>query len=201
MQIQIQTNFPDVQRTLQRMQADVADKATARALNRTIDQARTAMVREIRAEYNLPASQVRERLRIKRASFRAGTLGLTAALESPSGKGRSLNVIRFQARQTRQGVTVRIRKTGGRPLIRSAFIGNKGRTVFTRQPGTTMASRRQYAGTKHAEALQPVRTIDVPQMFNQRRINAAVVRLMRARFPAIFAREAAFALAQAAARP
>ncbi len=199
MKIQVQTNFPDVQRTLDRMRTEVADKAMARALNRTIEQARTQMSREIRAEFAIPAAQVRDRLRIKRASFKGGVLGLQAALESPSAKGRSLNVIAFSARQTRAGVTVRIRKAAGRRLIRHAFIGNKGRTVFTRLPDTTMRSRKRYAGTKHAEQLQPVRTIDVPQMFNARRINDAVVRAMLARFPAIFEREARFAIAQAGA--
>lgn len=202
MQIHVQTNFPQVQAALDRMRTEVADKAMARALNRTMEQARTLMSREIRGEFNIAAAKVRDRLRIQRASFKAGALGLQAALESPAAKGRSLNVIAFSARQTAAGVTVRIRKGGGRRLIRHAFIGNKGRTVFSRLADTTMRSRARYAGTKHAEQIEPVRTIDVPQMFNARRINDAVVRAMLARFPAIFEREAAYAIAQAgAARP
>ena len=70
-----------------------------------------------------------------------------------------------------------------------------------REPG--QAQRLLLAKQLLTESRLPitaVQTIDVPQMFNQRRINAAVVRTMLARFPAIFEREASFAISQAAAR-
>lgn len=203
MKLSITHNFAEVAQALSTMRKDVAQAATARALNRTIEQARTAMSREIRSEFNLPAAKVREALRIKRARLTGGVLALSAALEAPATKGRSLNVIAFAARQTRQGVTVRIRKDGGRKLIRGAWIGNNGRTVFVREPGTTMRSRAKYAGTKHAERITGVRTINVPQMFNTQRINARVLAHIRTVFPTIFAREAAFAISRAAsgARP
>lgn len=191
MRITIETNFPQVQRALAGLRRDLADKATARALNRTAEQARTHMSREIRREYVVDARFVGQRLRIKRATFFNGRLGLEAVLDAQD-KPRSANVIRFAARKVRDGVTVRIRRNGPRQLIRNAFIGNKGRTVFSRVPGTKMASRR-WRG-KHGEQIEPVQTIDVPQMFNAKRINAAVVSAMEARFPAIFQRELAFLL-------
>jgi hypothetical protein len=64
MQIKIQTNFPNVQRQLETMRKDIADKAVASALNKTVALAKTAMSREIRAEFNLKASEVNESLRI-----------------------------------------------------------------------------------------------------------------------------------------
>ena len=192
MKIVVRTNFPDVQRALERLRDDVASKVMARAINRTMDQAKTAMSKENRAEFNVSAATVRERLRIKRASFRGGALGLSADLSA--GGRRSANVIRFGAKQYGQGVSVKIKKRGARKTIKGTFIGNKGRTVFERVPGTTMRSRK--GGGKHAEQIKPVQTIDVPQMFNTRRINAAVVAAMRARFPAIFERELAYAMAQ-----
>ena len=191
MRLSIETNFPQVQRALSNLQADVAKQATARALNRTIEQARTQMSREIRSEYAVDTRFIGQRLRIKRATFFGGRLGLEAALDAQE-KPRSANVIRFKARKVRGGVAVKIKRAGPRQLIRNAFIGNKGRTVFTRVPGTKMASRR-WAG-KHGEQIEPVQTIDLPQMFNSRRIKAAVVAAMQARFPAIFERELAFAL-------
>lgn len=193
MQITIRTNFPDVRRQLEALRAEVADRATARALNRTIEQARTAMSREIRQEFAVDAKTVREKLRIKRATFKAGVLGLQAALEA-DGRKRSANLIRFGARMGATGLTVKIKRTGGRKRVANAFIGNKGRTVFERIPGTKMSSRRY--GGKHGERIKPVQTIDVAQMFNTRRINAAVVAVMQARFPAIFQRELAFALSR-----
>ena len=191
MKLTIETNFPQVQRALDGLRRDVADKATVRALNATIAQARTQMSREIRREYMVNTRFVNERLRIKRATFFGGRLGLEAVLEAQD-KPRSANLIRFNAKKSRDGVTVKIKRGGPRKLVRNAFIANKGRTVFTREPGTKMASRRY--GGKHGERIAPVQTIDIPQMFNTRRINAAVVAAMEARFPAIFQRELAFAL-------
>lgn len=51
MRLTITTNFPDVQRAIDNLSADIADKVTARAVNRTVEQARTAMVKEIRSTY------------------------------------------------------------------------------------------------------------------------------------------------------
>jgi hypothetical protein len=193
MRITIETNFPQVQRALQGLQREVAQQATARALNATIAQARTQMSREIRQEFAVDTRFVGQRLRIKRATFFNGRLGLEAALDAQE-KPRSANVIRFGAKAGKAGVTVKIKRGQPRKLIRNAFIGNKGRTVFTRQPGTKMASRKW--GGKHGEQIEPVQTIDLPQMFNARRIKAAVVAAMQARFPAIFERELAFALSR-----
>ena len=193
MRITIETNFPQVQRALQGLQREVADKATARALNATIAQARTQMSREIRREYMVDTRFIGQRLRIKRATFFNGRLGLEAALDAQD-KPRSANVMRFGAKKVKDGVSVKIKRGGQRQLIRNAFIGNKGRTVFGRVAGTKMASRIGSKGAKHREQIEPVQTVDVPQMFNARRIKAAVVAAMEARFPAIFERELAFLL-------
>jgi hypothetical protein len=183
MQINIRTNFPDVAAELGRLQSAVASQALARALNRTIEQARTEMSRQIRAEYNLGAAYVRDRLSIKRAFASAGQFNLSAELRG-GGKRRSANVITFGARRAIDGVSVLIRK-GQRKTIKGAFIGNKGRTVFKRVGKARLP-------------IQPVQTIDVAQMFNARRINAAVQAAMLAKFPAIFERELAYAMSRAA---
>lgn len=192
--VSISTNFPEVQRALDRLRPEVAEKAAARAVNRTIEQARTQMVRGITAEFAVLSRDVRERLRIRRASFRGGVLGIEAELEAVGR--RSVNVMRFGAKQAATGVSVKIRKGGARKILRGTFIANKGRTVFERVDGTTMRSRSKYAGTKHGQTIRPVQTVFVPSMFNTRRINEAVIAAMRARFPVIFEREAAFEVAR-----
>ena len=179
MKLSISTNFPDVQRELDRLQKDVGAQATARAINRTMEQAKTAMSREIRGEFNISASKVNQSLRITRASFRDGLYRITAALESPTKRGRSLNLINFAARQTAKGVTVNIKRGGGRKLLAGAFIANEGRTVFRRVGKARLP-------------IQALQTIDVAQMFNTQRINSKVVSFMQSKFPEIFAREAKF---------
>lgn len=195
MRLTITTNFPEVAASLRTLHEDVARTVTARALNRAIEQARTQMSREIRQEFAVDARFVRERLSITKASLRAGAMYLEAALDARE-KPRSANLIRFKARKVADGVTVIIKRGGGRKLVRNAFIGNKGRTVFARVPGTTMRSRSASGGALRRQQIKPVQTIDVPQMFTARRINAAVRAAMLARFPAIFEHELAYALSR-----
>ena len=59
MQISIKTNFPDVQRKLNALQADIRAKALASAVNKSVEQARTQMIREITSEFAVKASYVR----------------------------------------------------------------------------------------------------------------------------------------------
>lgn len=178
MQLSIKTNFPDVARQLASLQKDVATQATARALNRTVEQAKTAMSREIRAEFVLPAAKVNQSLRINRAKAGAAFL-LQASLESPAKRGRSLNLANFAARQGKKGVSFKIKRTGQRVTIPGSFLINGGKTVMIR------------VGKKRLP-IKALQTIDVAQMFNTKRINAKVVNLIKDRFPEIFAREAKF---------
>lgn len=201
MELSITTNFPEVQRQLERLHKDIAGKATTSAVNKTIEQARTDMSREIRQEFNITAEQVRQQLRIKRAFYKGGQLTIEAALIGGRPKGRALNLIRFveksatlaQGRKrakagTQNQVFVQIKRKGGKkPLGPKAFIGNKGRTVFER------------IGDKRTP-IKPLRTIDVAQMFNTKSINTSVLRKVREKFPAIFQREAAFYLSKFGSR-
>ncbi len=184
MQISITTNFPQVQAKLDSLSKDIAQKALVRSVNATMAIAKTAMSREIRQEFVLPAAKVNAALVVKRASFRAGLFGVEATLESPSKRGRSLNLINFGARETARGVTFKIKRGGPRQLIPGAFIASAGRTVFIRTG-------------KPRLPIKALQTIDVAQMFNTQRINARVVKTLEDRFPQIFEREAAYYLRKA----
>jgi minor tail protein Z (GPZ) len=179
--IAITHNFPEVQRQLDQLQKDIGRQALASAVNKTIAQAKTSMSRAIRDEFNISAGKVNAALRVTKASFRNGLYRIEASLESPVQRGRSINVINFQARKTSQGVSVKIKKGGARKVIRGAFIANKGRTVFQRVGKTRLP-------------IKAVQTIDVAQMFNTKRINARVVKFMETKFPEVFAHESQFFL-------
>ena len=180
MKLTIRHNFPEVQRQLDELHRDVAAKATASALNKTVAQAKTAMSREIRDEFNLSASTVNQSLFINRARAKGGLFSLEASLSSISKPGkRSLNLAHFAARQTAKGVSFKIKKGGPRKTIPGAFLINNGKTVMIR----TGKSRLPI------EARQ---TIDVASMFNTKRINAKVVQMIEAKFPAIFENEAKY---------
>lgn len=186
MQLSVKADFKDVQRKLDGLRKDIATKVMVQTINRTMDQAKTSMVKQITSEYNVKSSYVRDRLRIRRASFSQGLFQASASLIG-TGK-RSANMIAFlNGKPTKSGaLRFKVRKGAGRSSINGAFVGNKGRTVFRRVPGTTMASRSKYAGTKHAQQIEPVQTIDVPQMFNAKRVNQVVLGVIRQRFSAVF---------------
>jgi len=196
MKLSISHNFPDVQKALDRLHKDVATRALASAVNKTVAQAKTQMGREITAEFNVSAAYVRQRLRIRRAAFRQGRFGIEAALIGGDGIKRSANIIRFVEKKvslaegrrrakagTQKQLFVKVKRKGGTKPLEGAFIGNKGRTVFIR------------TGSKRLP-IKPVQVIDVGQMFNTRRINAKVVSTMRSKFPEVFAREARFYLSK-----
>ena len=196
--LSVASNFPDVARAFAGLENDIRTKAMASALNKTVDQGRTLLSREITARYVVSSAYVKQRLRVRGASARAGQLRLEASLIGGDGKARSANVIAFvekrtslaQAKKRRNAGTLnqlhlKIKRGSAAKPLKGAFIGNKGRTVFERVPGTLMKD-------KHSEKIQPVQTIDVPQMFNTRRINAPVVAFIKRRFPELFEREARY---------
>lgn len=184
MKLDVRTNFPQVADALRQVQFELGSRVLARTLNVVTAQAATAMSREIRQEFNLPASYVRERLRVKRAFVGGGKFNLTAELVGGDGKRRSANVIRFARGSGPKGVRVVIRK-GKAKEIAGAFIGNKGRTVFRRVGAARLP-------------IEPVRTIDVAQMFNTQRINRRVIEAIEMRLPVVFEREMRFALSRLA---
>lgn len=195
MQLTISTNFPEVQRQLTVLQANIANKATASAANKTVAVARTAMSREIRQEFNLSAAKVREKLFIKKARLVGGELRIEAALlsQSAGGKKRSINLINFAAKQTAKGLSVKIKRKGGRKIAASSgFIGNAGRTAFIRTGEPKRLVERGFNAGRMKEPLRALQTIDVPQMFNKASIKDKVVEVMNTRFPDIWAREVAF---------
>ena len=98
MQLTIKTNFPKVQAALDALQADVRDRALASAINKTLDQAKTAMVREITAEFNVKAAYVRDRLRIRKAFFKARFEIEGRLIGGNSNRKRSANIIAFVER-------------------------------------------------------------------------------------------------------
>ncbi len=167
--LDIRSDLRRVDQQLAALQSGVRDRVIGAALNKTIAKGKSEMSRQIRSEFNIKAGDVNAQLRVRRASAQNGNLLATLQAFGRRRGQRSRNVMLFRARQTRQGVTVQIKKSGGRKLIAHAFIGNNGRTVFIREGSARLP-------------IKPVETIDVPQMFNTRRINAAVVKKMQREF-------------------
>lgn len=179
----VKENFRDVQRQIDDLEEKIATRATSSAVNKTLDQGRTRMVREITAEFTISASQVRKSLTVKRASFRQGLFRIEGYLESPTKRGRSRNLIHFQARQTAKGVTVKVKRSGPRKLLPGAFIANRDNSA-----GGTVFIRRG----KDRLPIEAKQTIDVAQMFNTKVLNERVREFIVRKFPEVFAHEVKF---------
>ena len=166
----------DVKRQLARLQSDLRAKALVPALNKVGAKARTEMTRAITDEFALKQAEVRPRLSLSRAT--TGRLMVVLDPYASRRRGRSLNLIHFlerrislaELRRRRKAgdnqIQFQIKRGGGRKQIPGAFVANKGRTVFRRVGKARLP-------------IEAVSTIDVPQMFNTRRIQARVLARIR----------------------
>jgi hypothetical protein len=172
-----------VQDMLKALPGELRDKASAMAINKTADKAKTEMKRQITAVYNLKSAEVGGALFVSKASAKASVVSAALYPTTLSGKkkGRAMNVIHFLEGKTTLGeakkrgkagtlaqLFFKFKKTGGKKSIgkegdKSApFIGNKGRTVFRRTG-------------KSRTPIESVQVIDVPQMFNTAALNKSVL--------------------------
>lgn len=201
--ISIRADFPDIDAKLKRLGAE-GTKALVRGMNATVVQGKKRMASSISKEFRVTVTEAASRLKVNADTARPGVLHFEASLEATRRlKGRSMNMIAFvekavslnQARlrtnrgeggkqtlrsggQVQKALQLRfqVKRTGGKKMIKGAFIANQGRTVFMRT-------------SKGRFPIQALSTIDVPQMFNTTRINEAVRTVLLDRFEKNFNRE------------
>lgn len=186
--INIRNNFPQVVAAIERIGGEAGEKAMVRALNAAVTQGKTAMSRTISKEFRVTVAQARDRLDVRRARSNGREVKFNAILlAGRKTKGRGMNLIHYVTRipqRTKKGTLAQlqfqVKRSGGRKTIQSAFVAtNKatgGRAVFIRQGKARMP-------------IKTVTSIDVPQMFNTRRINSVVREVMLQRFDVNFKRE------------
>jgi hypothetical protein len=177
------------------VQRQVVPRAASRALTKAATQARTQAAREIRDRYNISARLVARQIDVTRS-----TPDTLVALLKPQGS--KLPVIAFQARQTRRGVTVQI-KRGSRRLIPHAFIATmrSGHTgVFARGVYSGLSfvhrSKRLRRYPKPDLPITELFTVGVPQPFASQAVLDALERKVRQRFPQLLDHEIRFDLSR-----
>ena len=188
--VTVRIDTSSAREALNRIQRGLGDRAIVSALNKAADQAKTQMSQAIRAEYNISAALVRQRLRIKRAQRGKLVTFQSLLIGNPEtgGTKRSMNLIHFlekqgQAKAFRRGrdwrldqLRFQIKRSGAKAVVRGAFIGNKNRTVFIREG-------------KDRLPIKAVRTIGVPQMFSTKKNTGAVLRWLEGNLPRIMNHE------------
>lgn len=179
--LSINTDFANVQNNLNKLSMNLQMRVIPKALNKIVAKAKTSMVRQITSEFNLRSDEVRSRLRVFNAKKQIKDWFVVLdPFGSRRRKGTTINLIRFVERKvtlaegrrrakagTQNKVYFKIRKSGGLSTLHGAFIATNKRTggtaVFTR------VGKDRYP-------IEAKQTIDVPQMFNTRRIQSVVLK-------------------------
>jgi len=188
LQISLKADFAPIKKQIDRLADDLQKRVVPAALNKVAAKAKTEMQRAITSEYAIKAEDVRSRLRVMRAGRKLDQWVAQLDPFASRRRGRSLNLIRFvekavslaEGRRRKKAgnqnqLRFQIKKVGGKKIITGAFIANKGRTVFIREGADRLP-------------IKALSTIDVPQMFNARKIRSRVEARIRRELPVEFDR-------------
>lgn len=129
-------DMADVKRMLSTLSGDEANKAMMRGINDTLTGVRTDGTKILSDHYALTASAIRESWKISKASFRdpVGVVGST---------GTFIRLIKFGAKQTKTGVSVKVLQKNPRAVIAHAFIGKSKKSQ-----GSEQVYWRKYKGAR-----------------------------------------------------
>jgi len=141
--------FEDIRKTLDK---DLLKKVTGRTIKRTVNKFKTVTTREVRKTYNVKAKDLKKHIKLKRTSNFEYLF---------TAKSERFGLEKFGARQTKQGVSVRIRKDRGRKVIKGAFLAKDIK-------GNIRIFKRRY---KERLPLDRFYSISIPQMFNKEIVN------------------------------
>ena len=109
-------DFVEVKAALNKLTGDEMVKAQVRGLNKTCDGVQTDGVKMQTEYYALTASEIRASWKIRKAAFKNPTAVVSSA-------GTFIRLIKFGAKQTNAGVSVRVLKSSGRKVVEHAYIG------------------------------------------------------------------------------
>lgn len=182
--VNVKTNIANVLRGLDGYKRDVVDQAVPRALNRTVDMARTAASRELRADgYNFTASEIKQAISVLKAS--RGRLVATMRV-----RRRVKSLMDYSPRQSRDGVSVKIH--GGRKTIKGAFIaqrlnGQAGVYIEDKKAGkiTLRFAKHYKRGSRGGWHSYPARKLFGPSVggaYATARVQQIMLRLIAATF-------------------
>ena len=144
----VQDDLAQAQKDLQRLSYEMPAVAV-RALNKAMAGTKTDMKNVIRAEYNIKAGVIDERMSIRKANraqiqghiqSKGKHIGLTSDLSTPAKQPGALTAKgrKSSAFGAGQGVVVNVKKSTGKQVIPRAFIRpgrGSGKLIVLRRPG------------------------------------------------------------------
>jgi len=128
-------------------------KIATRVLNKLGSQTKTAVSREVRNTYNIKRDRLDSGFYMRRATWE----NLAVLLRY---RGKTPGLQHFDARRTSRGITVKVRKSSGRKVVRDAFMPKRIIGVYKREGKERFPIKRLYGP-------------DVPGMVNTVGIEAA----------------------------
>lgn len=167
--VDVSMSVRELAASLANLSAGFREQAVPIALNDMVKQVRTQASRQIRQTYNIKSAVLKKNMVIKFAM----QSNLTASVIASVG---SLPVAAFNARQTKTGVAVTIKK-GNTKTIAHAFIA-------------TMQSGHRGAFVRTGDARFPIKelfTIGPSRAFASKAVQAAMITLIQTKFPQILA--------------
>ena len=105
------------------------ENALVTSINKTLTTAKTQAAARIGNELNLKAARIKEDFTVKKANYSDPSGALTAT-------GEPVGLVNFGANKTQKGVTVKVKRSGSRSLLKHAFI-SKGSGASKAADGTT----------------------------------------------------------------
>lgn len=167
-------------RELEALSDALRDRILGRVLNRVVRSVAVAASKSIREELTLPARDVRRALTVRGTRGRLLEARITIS-------GRAVGLVRYRARQVRRGVSVQVKRRGGRKVVRGAFIARM-------RSGHEGVFRRQVEGGKRVPRL-PIKELfstSPAEVIGDRGIEASLSRLAQQRFAKELTHEIAF---------
>ena len=136
------------------MNPDLYKKVLNRTINELGRKTTTHMIKDVRRQYNIKAKDIRKYITVKKS-----TTGRLEYKIDISSKRR--NVTHFGSRilKKKGHVSVLIKKTNGRKVLKRAFKAKNSNAILQRKEGTQIVTA--------------VTTLSVPQMFNKETIGKA----------------------------
>jgi hypothetical protein len=155
----IKVDISNIDQLRKQFDPEKVDKAFWSALKRTTAKTKTQVSKEIRKIYAIKAGDVNKHVRSYRAqdSYVIDYSGSPISLRKFGAKTRTVST----ARGVRKGVSVKVKKTKRRDLVKSGFqiSSQKPSPIFKR-------TGKPSAGDPSREAIAKLFSLSVPQMVN-----------------------------------
>lgn len=129
------TDLKGLDKLKRKLDPKLVKKAEPTALNKTAAIARTDQSKEIRKTFNITAKRLNQDLERVSGSNKATTNNLRSIIKATKKSKTNPGLQNFGAKQTRKGVSYRIRKDQGKKTLPRAFVANMpngGEGIFLR---------------------------------------------------------------------